>query len=107
MLRIIANAAKEIFTTKQFLPSCSLSNRWNIARMYHHQSSYKPEKWNEAFVDQALKLIGGVKTYDQFTPEEKQIVDRFQEMASSVDGGVVFTNTKADLEQKEFQKKIK
>jgi hypothetical protein len=60
-------------------------------------------KSDSKMAETARKLIFGQKHYNQFTPAEKQIVDRYQEKLLKVDGGVVLPNTAADQEIQKAQ----
>ena len=71
--------------------------------------SFKQEKYSSAidildtdddYKDKARKLIFGERKYQDFTEEEKQIVDSYQEYLFKEDVKVL-PNTKADLEQQE------
>ena len=52
----------------------------------------------------AIGLIYGERKYQNFTPDEKMIVDSYQEFFS--EGGLVFRNTGLGLEQEEFDELI-
>lgn len=56
--------------------------------------------WNKDVKKRALDLIFGSKKYMEFTPEEKRVVDFYQQKMLEVDGGAVLPNTKMDLEQR-------
>ena len=68
-------------------------------------------KLNKATKDKAKKLIDGKRTYQEFTPEEKKLVDWYQDLILKEYGGVVFPNTRVDWEQQKaaklFEKKDK
>jgi hypothetical protein len=51
-------------------------------------------------------LIYGEKKYQDFTPHEKAIVDSYQDYFLEESGGMVFPNTKCELEQEELKEMI-
>lgn len=62
-------------------------------------------KWNESLADKARSLIFGEKKYTQFTPEEKKIVDFYQQRKFEEDA-VILPNTHAALEQAEIEQML-
>lgn len=54
-------------------------------------------EWNEALAQQARSLVFGKREYKEFTPEEQQIVDFYQEMCLEEDA-MILPNTAAALE---------
>ena len=50
------------------------------------------------------KLIGGKRTYQEFTSEEKKLVDWYQDLILKEDGGVILPNTRIDWEQRKAMK---
>lgn len=68
--------------------------------------TWKNMKWSESLADKARSLIYGERKYVNFSPEEKKIVDYYQQMKLEEDA-VVLPNTQAALEQDEIEQMLR
>jgi hypothetical protein len=57
----------------------------------------------EELEKKARELILGKKTYQEFTQEEKELVNWVQDMFLQEDGGIILPNTQLDWEQKQLE----
>ena len=57
--------------------------------------------------DKIMKLIFGIRTYQDFTSEEKKLVDWYQDLVQREDGCVVLPNTRIDWEHQKAMKLFK
>ena len=68
--------------------------------------TWKSMKWNESLADKARSLIYGERKYVNFSPEEKEIVDYYQQKKLEEDA-VILPNTQAALEQDEIEQMLR
>ena len=64
-------------------------------------------EWNEELKNRAKELVFGERKRKDFTAEEKNIADRYQDKILEIDGGLILRNTQAELEQEEVSRALK
>ena len=58
---------------------------------------------NKGLEKRALDLIFGKKSYQNFTSDEKKLVNWYQDMILKEDGGVILPNTEVDWKQRQLE----
>jgi hypothetical protein len=67
--------------------------------------TWKTKEWNERLDEKALSLIFGEKRYEEFSNEERRIVDLYQQKLLKEDW-VILPNTGAAIEQEEVEQML-
>ena len=87
--------------------SCGVGKFYLQAPRKFYSSTFKTYEQfsylNKDLEKKAMDLIFGNKSYQNFKPEEKKLVDWYQDMMVKEDGGIILPNTKVDWEQRQVE----